>query len=74
MISTEKVVNNKVVLLINIYNFYFGYFIIRQTDRNIVHKIYISLIWFYINFLGGGGGGRGRGGACRDARPGAVVE
>jgi hypothetical protein len=45
MISTEKVMNIKVVELIKIYNFYFGHFFIQQSGGNIVHKIYIS--WNY---------------------------
>jgi hypothetical protein len=35
MISTEKVMNIKVVELIKIYNFYFGHFFIRQNGSNI---------------------------------------
>ena len=34
--------NIKVVELIKIYNLYFGYFFIRQSGSNIVHKICIS--------------------------------
>ena len=44
MISTEKIMNIKVVVLIKIYNFCFGHFFIRQSGSNIVHKIYISLL------------------------------
>ena len=44
MVLAEKVINNKVVELIKIYNFYFGHFFIRENDSNIVHKIYISLL------------------------------
>ena len=57
LISSEKVMNMKVVELIKIYNFYFGYFFIRQSDSNIVHKIYISLSEFkkpyerYVKFV-----------------------
>ena len=47
MILAEKVINNKVVELIKIYNFYFGHLFIRQSGRNIVHKFYISLICFH---------------------------
>jgi hypothetical protein len=36
MISAEKVMNIKVVELIKIYNFYFGYFFILQSGSNIV--------------------------------------
>jgi hypothetical protein len=36
--------NIKVVEPIKTYNFYFGYFFIRQSDSNIVHKTYISLL------------------------------
>jgi hypothetical protein len=55
MISAKEVINNKVVELNKIYNFYFGHFFIqqndssslkKQSDSNIVHKFYISLIWF----------------------------
>jgi hypothetical protein len=46
MISSEKAMNIKVVELIKIYNFYFGYLFIRQSDSNIVHKIYVSLLQF----------------------------
>jgi hypothetical protein len=46
MISAKEVINNKVVELNKIYNFYFGHFFIQQSDSNIVHKFYISLIWF----------------------------
>jgi len=46
MTSAEKVINIKVVELIKIYNFYFGHLFIRQNDSNIVHKSYISLVWF----------------------------
>jgi hypothetical protein len=44
MISAEKVMNIKVVELIKIYNFYFDHLFIRQSDSNIVHKIYLSLL------------------------------
>ena len=52
-----KVTNIKVVQLIKIYNFYFGHFFIQQNDYNIVHKIYISLLYFmkpyetYVKFM-----------------------
>jgi hypothetical protein len=46
MISAEKLMNIKVVQLIKIYNFYFGYLFIRQSDSNIIHKFYISLLEF----------------------------
>ena len=46
MISNGNMVNNKVDPLIKIYNFYFGYFFIRQSDSYIIHKNHISLIWF----------------------------
>jgi len=57
MISAKKVVNIKVVQLVKIYNFYFGHFFIQQNDCNIVHKIYISLLYFmkpyetYVKFM-----------------------
>jgi hypothetical protein len=44
MISTEKVMNIKVVELIEIYNFYVSHFFIRQSNSNIVHKFNISLL------------------------------
>jgi hypothetical protein len=44
MVSDENVINNKVVELIEIYNFYFSHFFIRESGSNIVHKIYISLL------------------------------
>jgi hypothetical protein len=44
MVSAEEVMNIKVEELIKIYYFYFSYFFIRQSDSNIVHKIYISLV------------------------------
>ena len=44
MNSAKKVINNKVVELIKTYNFYFIYFFIQQSDSNIIHKTYISLI------------------------------
>jgi hypothetical protein len=44
MISAKKVMNIKVIELIKIYNFYFDYLFIQQSDSNIVHKIYISLL------------------------------
>jgi uncharacterized protein YhbP (UPF0306 family) len=47
MISAEKVMNIKVVQLVKIYNVYFGHLFIRQTDSNIVHKSYISLLKFH---------------------------
>ena len=49
--------NNKVVELIMIYNIYFGHFFIRESGSNIVHKIYISLLYFmkpyerYVKFM-----------------------
>jgi hypothetical protein len=39
--------NNKVLQLIEIYNFYIDHFFILQSGNNIVHKCYTSLIWFY---------------------------
>jgi hypothetical protein len=48
MISAEKVMNIKVVVLIKIYNFYFGHLFIQHSDSKIVHKIYISLIVYEI--------------------------
>jgi hypothetical protein len=36
--------NIQVVQLIKTYNFYFGHLFIRQSDSNIVHKFYTSLI------------------------------
>ena len=57
MISAEKIINIKVVELINIYSFYFGHLFIQQSDSNIVNKIYISLLSFmkpyerYVNFV-----------------------
>ena len=44
MISNEKVFHNKIVELIEIYNFYFGYFFVWQSDSNIVHKFHKSLL------------------------------
>jgi hypothetical protein len=45
MISAEKVIANKIVELIKIYNFYFGHFFIWESGSNIVHKnLHISLI------------------------------
>jgi hypothetical protein len=44
MISSEKAMNIKVVELIKIYNFYFGYLFIWQSDSNIIDKIYVSLL------------------------------
>jgi hypothetical protein len=44
MISYEKVIYNKVVEVIKIYNFYFGHLFIQQSDSNIVHKFYMSLM------------------------------
>jgi hypothetical protein len=41
MISAEKVINNKAVELIKMYNFYFDHFFIWQSDINIVHNFYI---------------------------------
>jgi hypothetical protein len=49
--------NIKVVELIKAYNFYFNHFFIRQSDSNIFHKTYISLIYFtkpyerYVKFV-----------------------
>ena len=57
MVSAKKVINNKVVELIKIYNFYFDYFLIQENNNNIVHKIYISLLYFmkpyetYVKFM-----------------------
>ena len=57
MILAEKVINNKVVELIKLYNFYFGHFFIRESGSNIVHKIYLSLLLFmkpyerYVKFV-----------------------
>ncbi len=42
MISAEKVMNTKVVELIEIYKFYFGHLFIQQSDSNVDHKIYTS--------------------------------
>jgi len=44
MISCEKVINKKVIEVIKTYNYYFVHFSIRQSDTNIVHKFYISLV------------------------------
>jgi len=44
MILGDKVMNIQVVQLIKIYNFYSGHLFIRQSNSNIVHKFYISLI------------------------------
>ena len=57
MVSAGKVINNKVVEHIKIYNFYFGHFFIRESGRNIVHKIFVSLLQFmkpyerYVKFM-----------------------
>jgi hypothetical protein len=47
MTSNEKVMNIKVINLFKIYNLYFGHIFIHESDNNIVHKIYIFLIWFH---------------------------
>ena len=44
MISAEKVINIKVIELINIYNFYFGYFFIWQSVSKHCSQIHRSLI------------------------------
>jgi hypothetical protein len=41
MVSNEKIINNTIVYLIKIYKCYFGHFLIRESDINIVHIFYI---------------------------------
>ena len=43
MIPAEKVINNKVVQLIDIYNFYFDYFFIQQSGSIHCSQIHKSL-------------------------------
>ena len=46
MTSAEKIINNKVVELIKIYNFYFSHLFIRHSDSNIIYESHTSLLWF----------------------------
>jgi hypothetical protein len=41
--------NIKVVELIEIYNFYFDDLFTRHSASNIVHKIYVSLLYYNID-------------------------
>jgi hypothetical protein len=47
MIRTQKVIKITVVVFITSYNFYFGYFFIRQSVSTHCSQIDISLIYFH---------------------------